>query len=57
MTKCEYCGKRLVRMDGNRTVLEVNGSYRRACKGCAEELTQRLVITTPRGMIVTSRVE
>ena len=46
--KCEYCGKRLVIVDGNRIVPEVNGFYRRACKGCAEELTRDLVSPNPK---------
>ena len=49
VAKCEYCGKRLVMqdkngesVDGNRIVLEADGSRRRACKSCAEELSQGL---------------
>ena len=43
--KCEYCGKKLVVQDehgggdGNRVVLEVDGSQKRACKSCADRLS------------------
>ena len=47
VTNCEYCDKKLVILDGNKMVLEVNGSYRKACRGCAEKLSQRFPIPTP----------
>jgi len=44
--RCEYCGKRLVvqdeqggNADGNRVVLEVDGSQKRACRSCADRLS------------------
>ena len=44
--RCEYCGKRLVvqgerggSADGNRMVLEVDGSQKRACRNCADRLS------------------
>jgi len=46
MARCEYCGKRLVvqgkdgeNLDGNRVVLEIDGSRRRACRRCADSLS------------------
>jgi len=43
--KCEYCGKKLLvqdvhgeNADGNRVVLEVDGTRKRACRSCAERL-------------------
>ncbi len=43
--KCDYCGKVLMvqdelgkNADGNRMVLEANGSQKRACKNCADKL-------------------
>jgi hypothetical protein len=44
--RCEYCGKRLVvqgrngkSADGNRVVLEVDGTRKRACRSCADMLS------------------
>lgn len=44
--RCEYCGKKLVvqdkngqNADGNRVVLEVDGSRKRACRSCADRLS------------------
>ncbi|HYB75390.1 MAG TPA: hypothetical protein VEC08_00375 [Nitrososphaerales archaeon] len=46
MDRCEYCGKRLEvqsrdgeNVDGNRVVLEIDGSRRRACRSCADSLS------------------
>ena len=48
-TRCDYCGKRLVvqdrqgeSADGNRVVLEVDGSRKRACRSCADRLSMGL---------------
>ena len=48
-TRCEYCGKKLVvqdeqgrNADGNRVVLEVDGSQKRACRSCADRLSMGL---------------
>ena len=53
-TKCDYCGKRLVvqdrqggNADGNRVVLEVDGSQKRACRSCAERLSMGPSERTP----------
>ena len=47
--RCEYCGKRLVvqdeqgeNADGNRVVLEVDGSQKKACRSCADRLSTGL---------------
>jgi|GEM_PF-2054288 ribosome-binding protein aMBF1 (putative translation factor) len=46
--KCEYCGKILMvqdeegrNADGNKVVLETDGSQKRACKNCADRLSQQ----------------
>jgi hypothetical protein len=46
MARCDYCGKSLQvqskdgeNLDGNRVVLEVDGSRRRACRPCADSLS------------------
>jgi len=46
--KCEYCGKTLMvqdeqggKADGNRVVLETDGSQKRACKNCADRLSSQ----------------
>jgi len=43
---CEYCGKRLEaqnesgdNVDGNRMVLEIDGSRKRACRRCTDGLS------------------
>ncbi len=48
MARCEYCGKRLrvqnedgENVDGNRVVLEIDGSRRRACRRCADSLSMK----------------
>jgi len=45
MAWCEYCGKKLnvqdeygENLDGNRMVLEIDGSRKRACRRCADRL-------------------
>jgi hypothetical protein len=52
--RCEYCGKRLVvqdergeNADGNRVVLEVDGSQKRACRSCADRLSMGLPDSMP----------
>jgi len=45
MAKCDYCGKKIVvqnedgeNVDGNRMVLEIDGSRRRVCRRCSNNL-------------------
>jgi hypothetical protein len=49
--RCDYCGKVLVvqdeqgnNADGNRVVLEVDGSQKRACRSCADRLSKGQVL-------------
>ncbi len=46
VARCEYCGKKLVvqdefgaNADGNRVVLEIDGTQKRACRSCAERMS------------------
>jgi len=52
IARCEYCGKKLnvqdeqgANADGNRVVLEIDGSRKRACRICADKLS-----TNPKGI-------
>jgi len=52
--RCGYCGKRLVvqnelgeNADGNRVVIEVDGSRKRACRSCAEILSASSLASIP----------
>jgi len=57
---CEYCGKRLEaqnefgeNVDGNRMVLEIDGSRKRVCRRCADRLSavpKRLDFRMSRGI-------
>jgi ribosome-binding protein aMBF1 (putative translation factor) len=52
--RCAYCGKRLVvqnelgeNADGNRVVIEVDGSRKRACRSCADMLSSGSTASVP----------
>lgn len=58
--RCEYCGKRLVvqdaqggNADGNRVVLEVDGSQKRACRGCADRLSMNPLGRAPQSQVAS----
>jgi hypothetical protein len=59
-TRCDYCDKRLVvqdkqggSADGNRVVLEVDGSRKRACRSCADRLSMDLSDRVPQSQVAS----